>query len=313
MSHANRDIDVIVYGTVCLDLLWRVEALPPPGGYVEILEESRAIGGEAANTAMALDKWGVKVALIGNPIAPDTDGLMLKTMFTEHAPGLDLQYMDFEGALPTPFCVCMSTPDGQRTMFGHRFADLTATPLLPEIAARARLFTVEPNAYDSGVAACHVAHAAGCTIVPMDYAKEPGVNRISDIVLTSSDHVGRELSLQALRAFAIEVRDLYGPNTIVTNGERGCFVARSLSSNGEVSHVPAFVAPSVVDTTGCGDIFRAGLLYGLIKDWSLDRSIAFGAAAAALKCAKPGGWAGVESVETIEKFIERGILHSARC
>ena len=47
----SQEIEVIVYGTVCLDVIWRVKSLPQPGEYVRILEERKVIGGEAANTA----------------------------------------------------------------------------------------------------------------------------------------------------------------------------------------------------------------------------------------------------------------------
>lgn len=45
--------EVIVYGTVCLDGIWRVDNLPPLNGYVDVREARQRIGGEASNTAMA--------------------------------------------------------------------------------------------------------------------------------------------------------------------------------------------------------------------------------------------------------------------
>ena len=73
--------DVIVYGLVCLDTIWRVERLPMPGGYAQVLAERRTIGGEAANTAIALARWGVRVALVGYALGEDEDGRLLRALF----------------------------------------------------------------------------------------------------------------------------------------------------------------------------------------------------------------------------------------
>jgi len=291
--------DVVVYGTVCLDLLWRVEVLPPPGGYVEILEEKKAIGGEAANTAIALAKWGVRTALQGNPIGTDADGLLLMDLFRRDVPELSLAHIKVSNDVNTPYCVCMATPDGQRTMIGYRFANLTCTPLDEQLAASAKWFTVEPNAYDSGVSAAIAAARAGARVIAMDYAREPLVNSVATVILTSSEHVGRSLGIQELSDFAGSVRDTYNKPVVVTVGEKGCIVARPREEGGDLLRFPAYRAPEVVDTTGSGDVFRAGLLYGLNSGESLEEAIKFGAAAASLNCAQMGGWGGVRPVEEI--------------
>jgi len=307
MSH---EYDVLVYGTVCLDVLWRVATLPPPGGYVDILEERREIGGEAANTAIALARWGVKVALVGNAFGDDEDGHLLRTLFARDAPEIDLRFLPTSPTAFTPYCVCMATPDGQRTMFGYRFTEMQPPPLDPALAASARLFTMEPNAYAAGAAACQVAAAAGAFTLPMDYAKDAAINAIASQVVTSSEHIGRALSAPELSAFAADVRDTYGPTTVVTWGEQGCFVAERSHISQPAVHVPAYVAPSVIDTTGSGDIFRAGLLYGQLRSWDLFTTVRFASAAAALNCGEMGGWCGVRSLSEIEAFQRTAATHS---
>jgi len=307
MSH---EYDVLVYGTVCLDVLWRVEKLPPPGGYVDILEERREIGGEAANTAMALARWGVKVALVGNAFGDDEDGHLLRSLFSRDAPEIDLRFLPTSAAAFTPYCVCMATPDGQRTMFGYRFTEMQPPSLDPALAASARLFTMEPNAYAAGASACQVAAAAGAFTLPMDYAKDPAINAIASQIVTSSEHIGRNLSATDLSTFAAHTRDTYGPTTIVTWGEQGCFVAEYGQNGQPAVHIPAYVAPRVIDTTGSGDIFRAGLLYGQLQSWDLFTTVRFASAAAALNCTEMGGWCGVRSLSEIEAFQRTAATHS---
>lgn len=307
MSH---EFEVIVYGTVCMDVLWRVEELPPPGGYVDILEERRAIGGEAANTAIALSRWGVKVALVGNALGDDDDGRLLRELFARDAPEIDLRFLTTSPTAYTPYCVCTSTPDGERTMFGYRFVEMQPPPLDSALAASARLFTMEPNAYAAGAEACKVAAAAGMFTLPMDYAQDPAINAIASQVVTSSEHVGRSLSAAELAAFAAHVRDDYGPTTVVTWGERGCFVAERGQAGRPAVPIPAYVAPSVVDTTGSGDIFRAGLLYGELQAWDILTTVRFASASAALNCGEMGGWCGVRSLPEIQAFQRIAATHS---
>ena len=72
---------------------------------------------------------------------------------------------------------------------------------------------------------------------------------------------------------------------VVTLGAEGCDVWRQ----GERTHVPGVAASAVVDPTGCGDAFRAALLYGLERDWPIERCAALGNRLGALKIAHRGG------------------------
>lgn len=71
---------------------------------------------------------------------------------------------------------------------------------------------------------------------------------------------------------------------IVTQGERGSLVRRGR----EVEEVPAVAAESVVDPTGAGDAYRAGLLYGLVRGMPLERAARIGSLLGALQVAHPG-------------------------
>ena len=72
---------------------------------------------------------------------------------------------------------------------------------------------------------------------------------------------------------------------IVTLGAQGCDVW----IGGKQTHVPGEVAKALVDPTGCGDAFRAGLLYGLEKGWDLVRCVKLGNSLGAVKIAHQGG------------------------
>lgn len=301
---ADTEFDIIVYGTVCLDAIWRLPRLPAPGEYVDILEERTMVGGEASNTAIALAKWGVRVALVGNALGDDEDGKRLLALFEREAPEIDTRFLTISPTATTPYCLCMATPDGHRTMIGKGFNEMECPSLSPELARSAKLFTADPNAYEAGVQACLVAAEAGAKLVPMDFTRDAEVNRCSAINLTSSAHVGANKPLSEYADYATHTRDTSGRACIVTCGEEGCFVAEANTQDPAV-HVAAYSLPEVVDSTGAGDTFRAGILYGELQGWELLKTARFASAVAALNCTALGGWGGACSLEEVEKFQSR--------
>ena len=72
---------------------------------------------------------------------------------------------------------------------------------------------------------------------------------------------------------------------VVTLGAEGC----ELWIQGERTHVPGQAAAAIVDPTGCGDAFRAALLYGLEHGWPLQRCVELGNRIGAIKIAPQGG------------------------
>jgi sugar/nucleoside kinase (ribokinase family) len=94
----------------------------------------------------------------------------------------------------------------------------------------------------------------------------------------------------------------YGCFAILSDGPHG-FVAGSKEH--AVRLYPPFPAPVVVDTTGAGDMFRAGMLHGLSNDWELPNCLRFAAAAGCLKCRYLGANVVVPEVQEIEALIEQ--------
>ncbi|MBP1605641.1 MAG: iolC, partial [Acidobacteria bacterium] len=61
-------------------------------------------------------------------------------------------------------------------------------------------------------------------------------------------------------------------------------------------------AVQAVDTTGAGDVFRGGFIYGLLQQWPVDRVLRFANAAAAVSCTRTGALDGVPSLEDIVRL-----------
>jgi sugar/nucleoside kinase (ribokinase family) len=91
----------------------------------------------------------------------------------------------------------------------------------------------------------------------------------------------------------------------VTLGERG---AIALDDDG-IHYVPAF-AVDAVDTTGSGDVFRAGFLYALLRGWSTEETLRFANAAAAVSCTRLGALGGIPSLEEVEAMVASGSVRA---
>ena len=98
------------------------------------------------------------------------------------------------------------------------------------------------------------------------------------------------------------------------HGHYGCRLAAAtlgdegvLAWNGKQLHQVSAYSVPVVDTTGAGDIFHAGFIYGLLQNWPLDRQLDFACAAAALNCMAAGARGGIQSIEAIEELMGTGV------
>ncbi|NKI94114.1 carbohydrate kinase family protein [Rhizobacter sp. SG703] len=102
--------------------------------------------------------------------------------------------------------------------------------------------------------------------------------------VTVNDYEARMLSERTgLSIEAMSRSHLQG--VVVTLGAEGC----ELWQQGVCTRVPGVPASEVLDPTGCGDAFRAALLYGLERGWTLERCVALGNRVGALKIASRGG------------------------
>jgi ribokinase len=73
---------------------------------------------------------------------------------------------------------------------------------------------------------------------------------------------------------------------------------------GEIFYVKGFEVKAI-DTTGAGDVFHAGFIYGLLQNWEIVDILSFANAVAALKCRDLGGRKGIPTLEEVQKFLER--------
>lgn len=289
---------LLIFGTICLDRMRKVAFLPGPGGYVAVQEESVKLGGEAANTAYALVQWGVPIRLVGNAVEP-----RVLERLTQHGLPVD-QISKAEGKAPV--CDIYVTPDGQRTMFGVGFDRMADTMDLDQMeVSGATWFTMDMNFGEVGWQAAGKAAEAGVKRYIMDAEPEEALCP-GDIWQSSTDWVGTPGNKTANLKWAKKRAANWGATIILTDSGRELVVAHP---DGTSRAFPTFPPPlessggiGERDSTGAGDRFRAGMLFGLQSAWPFNECLAFAAAAAALKLAHPGGIAPVPKVGEINAY-----------
>lgn len=293
---------ILVFGTLCLDRLHRIAHLPPLGGYVEIEETSTQLGGEAANTAYALSRWGAEFELIGNSIGQGPTADLIREKL--ESAGLSSARIGDHDNVP-PVCEIMVTPDGQRTMFGVGFAclDRAIDIGLVSDAPSARWFTADPNLGGASLEAARTARDQGAQIYWMDFPlpNQPGAPdyQPGDWWQSSTDRYGVPGDDAANSQIVALLAD-HGLHAVLSDGQRGFIAA---APDGVPQHFPAMNIETFCDSTGAGDCFRAGMLYGLDRNWPIYQIYAFAAAAGALACRGFGAMASTPTLVEIEDLI----------
>jgi ribokinase len=264
-------VTVVVVGDVATDVVVVLSGNPAPGSDRPASIRSRG-GGAGANVAVHLAQLGTPVLLAGC-IGDDAAGAGLVAELT--AAGIGLALRTVPGA-PTGTIVSLVEPDGQRSMLADRGANLDLRPddvPAPEPGGHLHLsgYTLlDPGPRAAGLAALDSATAAGCTVSVDPASTGPlaayGVDRwLADTagatVLLPNANEARLLTGCADAADAAQALARTHPVVAVSLGAEG-----ALWASGEILvHRPAHAA-DVVDTTGAGDAFAAGLLAAWLAD-----------------------------------------------
>jgi adenosine kinase len=249
-------------------------------------------GGSAANTIVGLASFGARTAYVGK-IKDDQIGRMYAHDI--RAAGVAFDTAPATDGPATGCSYILVTPDGERTMNTYLGAAQNLTPNDIDVGqiAAARIIYLEgylwdpKDAKDAFVKAATIAHDAGREVA-LTLSDAFCVDRYRDEFLelmrggTVDLVFANEAELHSLYQtsdFDAALKQLREDATlgIVTRSENGCVVV----SNDGVISVPAFPIERLVDTTGAGDLFAAGFLFGLVRKSGYENAGRLGGLAAA--------------------------------
>jgi sugar/nucleoside kinase (ribokinase family) len=219
--------------------------------------------------------------------------------------GIDLRHAVQRTAANHYAVILVNEATGERTVLWGRDPqlNLSAIEVSEAAIASARLVHVDDVDADAALRAALVARAAEIPVTSdLDRLNE----RTPELVRAISIPIFAEHMIEALTGESDHEQGLrklrrdHGGLLCVTLGDRG---AMALEGDRIVT-APAFrIDP--VDTTGAGDVFRGGFIFGLLSGWPLEQTLAFANAAAAVGCLTLGAMNGVPSREAVDRLLRQ--------
>ncbi len=299
-SPGAPEVDVFVWGTVFLDLVFAGLSSPPKPGTEVWSEGLASCPGGIANLAVATRRLGLRTCLAAAFSDDDYGDFCWRTL--EEQEGIDLgrsrQFPDWH----SPVTVSMAY-GGDRTMVSHGHpAPVSSVELIGE-PPRAR--SVMVDLAESGLwEASGSGERAGETWV--DAARRNGALVFADVGWDPEERWDRSVldrlgHCDAFLPNAVEAMAYTGtsspqdalfaladrvPIAVVTNGADGALGIDTRT--GEEAQVPS-LRVRAVDPTGVGDVFAAAMLVGTLAEWPLEHRMSFASLSAALALQQYGG------------------------
>ncbi|NIV37134.1 MAG: carbohydrate kinase family protein [Anaerolineae bacterium] len=299
--------EIVALGDVNVDIIAHFASYPGKGDDALAYSTEIHCGGSAANTAMALSRMGLGVVLISR-VGPDS--LALKALNSLREAGVIASGLQRDPAAMTGLMYVVVTPDGERTILGHRGANVLTDP---------------EQMREEDIRDAKVLHLSGYALLadPQRSAAFLALEMACRHGLTVTLDPGMSVpqaALDEMRAL-LPVIDLFLPNlreaqaltgadspqacfrallaagarvVALKLGEHGCLIG---GEEGPV-YVPGF-AVEARDTTGAGDFYAAGMIAGWLGGLDRRSAAVLGNAMGAMAVARVGAGASVPQARDV--------------
>lgn len=292
---------VLCVGVAVLDNMFSIDHFPAEPTKVFARNFRQIGGGPAANAAVTISRLGGRVALWAR-VGDDPIGSNVVSELSEY--GVDISTIRRVQGRRTGVSAVLVDGNGERTIVAFADRELDTDPSwLPETI---------PD--DIDVVLCDVRWPAASEKV-LNMARQRGVPSVLDADLTNDDAVERLIGLASHAVFsAPALRRLAGTADIEdglrTAQERTAgTVSVTLGADGfawiedgRIRRISAFPIEAV-DTLAAGDVFHGAFALALAERLSIEQAGRFANAAAALKCTRWGGRAGIPTRDELDHFM----------
>ena len=271
---------------------------------------SLSLGGSADNTIRAMARLGAEVGFIGK-VGQDTTG----DFFEQALDNLGIRPVIFRGTKRSGKCVSLISPDGERTMLTHLGAalEMVADEISPAIFEGYDCLHVEGYLVQNHqLIESAISTAKQCGLkVAIDLASfnvveenidflRRIVSQYVDIVFANEDEA-RVFSAESEPINALQYISEMCELAVVKIGMRGALIKQGE----QVVHVGIMEAAKRVDTTGAGDFYAAGFLYGLTQSLDLRQCGTIGAVTAGKVIEIVGTTLSDEAWDEILSYVKR--------
>ncbi len=302
---AAREFDAVGFGSNSVDHLIVVPAYPAFDTKTRLTSHLQAAGGQTASAMVALQRLGLKTAYAGR-FGADAEGAFgLATLRDE---GVSVAHAEVIGGAQNQLAyIIIDAATGERTILWDRDAGLAyrAEDAPVDLAARGRVLHLDAHDPPACTRLAQAARAPGA-IVSADidniYEGLPALLPHLDVLISSSEFPRRLTGIDDERDALREVKTRLHEHALVgmTLGARGAV----LYHEGNFIEAAAFPVPGGCrDTTGAGDAFHAGFLYGMLQGEEIAACLTLGCAVAALECRDLGARAALPTACELNQFL----------
>jgi sugar/nucleoside kinase (ribokinase family) len=298
-----KPFDVVGMGLNSVDFLCVVPEFPAQNSKMRILKFSKQGGGQVATAMVALSRWGVRTKYFGK-IGGDELGQFSLTSLREE--GVDISSVTIEPSATNQYAmILVDGPSGERTILWDRDERLMYREgeLRKENVCLGKILHLDGHDIRAALQCARWAKEEKIpTVIDLDKV-EPLTSELIkeiDFVVTSARFPTLFTGISDREKALMELQKHTPGFLCTTLGHEGtvAFV------KGELVYVKGFEVRAV-DTTGAGDVFHAGFIYGLLENWEIEEILRFANAVAALKCQDLGGRKGIPTLDEVQKFLRQ--------
>lgn len=297
----DKSFEVVGMGLNSVDFLSLVPEFPTLNSKMEILRFSKQGGGQVATAMVALSRWGVKTKYVGKVGEDELGQFSLHSIRQE---GVDVSSVTTEPNATNQFAtIIVDGASGERTILWNRDKKLMYREgeLRKEEICSGKLLHLDGHDIHAALQCARWAKEEGIpTIVDLDKVEPLTFELMKkiDFVIISSRFPTLFTGISDREKALIEMHRQTPGFLCATLGREGAVAL----AEGNILRLKGSEV-DVVDTTGAGDVFHAGFIYGLLQNWELIEILRFANAVAALKCRELGGRKGIPTLKETQNFL----------
>jgi sulfofructose kinase len=303
MAHSVIAPRILCIGIPVRDLTFRVEAVPARGSKANASHLAEICGGNALNAAIAIARLGGRVSFAGpmGDAQEASSGFILERMRSEN---IDTSHIVRIPDATTPVSAIIIDATGERTLTIYRDPALWTVELpdADKLLADCQAVLVESRCASFCTDLCTEARRRGIAVIV-------GVDRamsLQDGLLTAASHLlFASEQVQETAGIADDgeaLQRLAALTPAFLAATRGPYGTIWLNETGALEQTPAFPVQAV-DTLGAGDVFHGAFTLRFAEGGGVRQALRFAAAAAALKCTRPGGGLAAPQRVEVEELL----------
>jgi len=298
---ADKPFDVVGMGLNSVDFLTVIPQFPAPNSKMKMLHFSKQGGGQVATALVALSRWGIRTKYVGKVGADEWGQFSLQSIRME---GVDVSSVTIEPNATNQFAtILVDSSTGDRTILWNRDDRLMYREgeLRKEEVCCGKLLHLDGHDIRAAIQCARWAKEEHMpTVVDLDKV-EPLTSELIrevDFLITSSRFPGLYTGISDQKEAFLELHEQTPGFLCATLGHSGAMAW----VDGELLYAEGFKVKAL-DTTGAGDVFHGGFVYGLLQNWEVERILRFANAVAGLKCLDLGGRRGIPTLEKAQQWM----------